>query len=34
LSRHINSETTFKYHLYCNLLTDSINLVDEKVDEK
>jgi len=30
LSRHINSETIFKYHLYYNLITDSVNLVDKR----
>jgi hypothetical protein len=30
LSRHINSETTSKYHLHCNPLTNSVNLVDGK----
>jgi len=32
LSRHTSSETTSKYHLYCNLLMDFIYLVDEKMD--
>jgi hypothetical protein len=30
LSGHINSETTSKCHLYCNPLTDFVNLVDRK----
>jgi hypothetical protein len=30
LSRYINSHTISKYHLYCNPLTNSINLMDGK----
>jgi hypothetical protein len=30
LSRHINSETTSKYHLYYNLVTDFVYLVHRK----
>jgi hypothetical protein len=30
LPRHINSETTFKYYFYCNILMNSVKLVDEK----
>jgi hypothetical protein len=30
LPRHINSKTTSKCHLYCNLLMDFVYLVDGK----